>query len=159
MHTSCGRREEHPKVFSNHWGWIHASTNWENTVKLEEIDLVDIVTPNFMHAPVAKAAIAAGKNVSCEKPIAGTLAEASEMVEAGRERPGQDVRLVQLPPLPGRRSGPQAGEGRRGRQDPPRPGVLPPRLGRRVDPPGLAVPEGRVPARAPTATSMPTSST
>ena len=25
MHTSCGRREEHPKVFSNHWGWTHAS--------------------------------------------------------------------------------------------------------------------------------------
>ena len=37
-----------------------------------------------MHAPVAMAAIAAGKHVSCEKPIAGTLAEAREMVEAAR---------------------------------------------------------------------------
>src|SRR3954463_10488963 len=54
MHISCGRREEHPKVFSNHWGWTHSSTNWESTVRLEEVDLVDIVTPNYMHAPVAK---------------------------------------------------------------------------------------------------------
>src|SRR5208337_1247772 len=85
MYTSCGRREEHSKIFSNHWGWIHASTNWEHTVRLPEIDLVDIVTPNFMHAPVALAAIEAGKNVSCEKPIAGTLAEACAMVEAAEQ--------------------------------------------------------------------------
>jgi len=85
MYTSCGRRQEHPKIFSNHWGWTHASTNWENAVRLPEIDLVDIVTPNFMHAPVAMAAIEAGKNVSCEKPIAGTLAEARAMVEAAEQ--------------------------------------------------------------------------
>ncbi len=50
-----------------------------------EIGLVDIVTPNNMHAAMAKAAIAAGKHVACEKPIAGTLAEAREMVEAARK--------------------------------------------------------------------------
>jgi len=79
MHTSCGRREERPKVFSNTWGWTHSASNWEATVKLPEIDLVDIVTPNNMHASVAKAAIAAGKHVACEKPIAGTLVEAREI--------------------------------------------------------------------------------
>ena len=85
MHTTFGQKEENPEVFAKHWGWINVSTSWEDTVKSPEIDLVDIVTPNFMHAPVAKAAIAAGKNVSCEKPIAGTLAEAREMVEAARK--------------------------------------------------------------------------
>ena len=49
-----------------------------------DIDLVDIVTPNFMHAPPARAAIAAGKPVACEKPIAGTLADAREMVAAAK---------------------------------------------------------------------------
>ena len=44
-----------------------------------------MVTPNYMHAPVAQAAIAAGKPVSCEKPIAGTLADAREMVEAAKK--------------------------------------------------------------------------
>jgi predicted dehydrogenase len=84
MHISCGRRDEHPKVFANTWGWAHASSNWEQTVRSPEVDLVDIVTPNDVHAVVAKAAIEAGKHVACEKPIAGTLAEAREMVEAAR---------------------------------------------------------------------------
>ena len=38
-----------------------------------------------MHAPPAKAAIAAGKPCSCEKPIAGSLSDAREMVEAARK--------------------------------------------------------------------------
>ena len=52
---------------------------------LAEIGLVDIVTPNFMHAPPAKAAIAAGKPVSCEKPIAGTLDDAREMAVSAKK--------------------------------------------------------------------------
>ena len=84
MHTSCGRREEHSKDFSKNWGWLRASANWENTVRSAEIDLVDVVTPNFLHAKIATAAIEAGKHVACEKPIAATLAEAREMVQAAR---------------------------------------------------------------------------
>jgi predicted dehydrogenase len=85
MHTSCGRREEHNKAFANHWGWEHASGNWRNVVANPEIDLVDVVTPNHLHAEVALEAIAHGKHVACEKPIAGTLAEARQMVEAARK--------------------------------------------------------------------------
>jgi predicted dehydrogenase len=85
MHTSCGRREEHPKTFSNHWGWQHSSSKWQEVVKSDEIDLVDIVTPNKLHAPMAMAAIEAGKHVACEKPIASSLAEARDMVEAARK--------------------------------------------------------------------------
>lgn len=85
MHTSVGRREEHPKTFANAWGWQHASGNWRNVVQSDEIDLVDIVTPNNMHAEMAMAAIAAGKHVACEKPLAGSLAEARQMVEAARK--------------------------------------------------------------------------
>ena len=82
MHTVYGMAGEDPKSFGERWGWKNASTDWEALVKSPEIGLVDIVTPNFMHAPPAKAAIAAGKPCSCEKPIAGTLAEAREMAEA-----------------------------------------------------------------------------
>ncbi len=82
MHTVYGMEAENPKAFAEKWGWQNASTDWEALVKSPEIGLVDIVTPNFMHAPPAKAAIAAGKACSCEKPIAGTLQEAREMAEA-----------------------------------------------------------------------------
>lgn len=85
MHTVFGQPEENPTVFAQNWGWKNASTDWEALVKSPEIGLVDVVTPNYMHAPVAKAAIAAGKPVACEKPIAGTLADAREMVEAAKK--------------------------------------------------------------------------
>ena len=84
MHTVFGQPEENPKVFADNWGWQNASTDWEQLVRSPEIGLVDVVTPNYMHAPVARAAIAAGKPVSCEKPIAGTLDEAREMAAAAK---------------------------------------------------------------------------
>ena len=84
-HTTFGQPEENPRAFADNWGWANASTDWKALVKSAEIDLVDVATPNYMHAPVAKAAIVAGKNCACEKPIAGTLKEAREMAEAARK--------------------------------------------------------------------------
>ena len=91
MHTVFGQKEENPAAFADNWGWQHASTDWEAVVRSPEIGLVDVVTPNYMHAPVAQAAIAAGKPCACEKPIAGSLADARDMVEAAR-RPARSRR-------------------------------------------------------------------
>ena len=85
MHTVFGQAEENPKAFADNWGWQNASTDWQQLVSSPEIGLVDVVTPNYMHAPPAKAAIAAGKPCACEKPIAGSLSDAREMVEAARK--------------------------------------------------------------------------
>ena len=85
MHTVFGQPAENPRAFADNWDWQNASTDWRKLVKSPRIDLVDIATPNFMHAPVAKAAIAAGKNVSCEKPLANTLKDAREMAAAARK--------------------------------------------------------------------------
>jgi predicted dehydrogenase len=85
MHTVFGQAEENPAAFAANWGWQHASTDWEAVVRSPEIGLVDVVTPNYMHAPVAKAAIAAGKPCACEKPVAGSLADARAMVEAAKK--------------------------------------------------------------------------
>ena len=84
MHSVFGQPEENPQMFAANWGWKNASTDWEHLVRSPEIGLVDIVTPNYMHAPVARAAIAAGKPVCCEKPIAGSLSDAREMVGAAK---------------------------------------------------------------------------
>jgi predicted dehydrogenase len=84
MHTNCGRRQEDAQAFAATWGWQHASDHWQEVVRSPEIELVDIVTPNHLHAEMAKAALAAGKHVACEKPLAGTLGEARAMVEAAR---------------------------------------------------------------------------
>ncbi len=82
MHTVFGQPEENPQVFADNWGWQHAATDWKAVVRSPEIGLIDVVTPNYMHAPVAREAIAAGKPVACEKPIAGTLSDAREMAQA-----------------------------------------------------------------------------
>ena len=85
MHTVAGLPEEDPGAFAKQWGWQNASTDWKSLVKCEEIDLVDVVTPNYMHAPVAEAALAAGKSCSCEKPISSTLKGAREMALAAKQ--------------------------------------------------------------------------
>jgi len=86
MHTVFGQPEEKPKSFARRWGWQKVSTDWKALVKDEEVDLVDIVTPNYMHAPVAIAALEAGKAVSCEKPISDTLKQAREMAALAKKK-------------------------------------------------------------------------
>ncbi len=48
------------------------------------IDIIDICLPPHLHGPIAMKAFAAGKHVICEKPIAGSVAEADRMLEAAR---------------------------------------------------------------------------
>lgn len=85
MHTSFGIKEENPQVFARRWGWQNWATDWKKVVRNEEIDLVDIVTPNHMHMPVALEALAARKPVATEKPIAGTLKDARAMAQAAKK--------------------------------------------------------------------------
>ena len=63
-------------------GYEKWTVDWREAVTDPEVDVVDIVTPNFLHREIAMAAIAAGKHVYCEKPLALTAAEAKEMYEA-----------------------------------------------------------------------------
>src|SRR6185369_10519847 len=51
-------------------GDVATSTNYEDIVKRDDVHAVIIATPNFTHKPIALAAIAHGKHVLCEKPIA-----------------------------------------------------------------------------------------
>jgi predicted dehydrogenase len=63
-------------------GITAAFTDWHDVLKHPGVDAVVIATPNFTHAPIALAAIAAHKHVMCEKPIAMNLEEAKAMLAA-----------------------------------------------------------------------------
>jgi predicted dehydrogenase len=63
-------------------GYQRWTVDWREAVADPEVDVVDIVTPNFLHKEIAMAAIAAGKHVYCEKPLALSAADAKEMYEA-----------------------------------------------------------------------------
>ncbi|MCM2131620.1 Gfo/Idh/MocA family protein [Larsenimonas rhizosphaerae] len=69
------------------WGFARATDDWRALVADSRVDVVDICAPNFLHKEIALAAIAAGKHVYAEKPLALCTADAEEMVEAA-ERAG-----------------------------------------------------------------------
>ena len=54
--------------------------DYKPLVARDDLDIVNVCTPNFLHAPVAIAALESGKHVLCEKPLASTLADAEAMV-------------------------------------------------------------------------------
>ena len=54
-------------------------------LKGEEIDAVDICTPNYLHAPMAITALRAGCHVLCEKPVARNATEAKKMVNTAKK--------------------------------------------------------------------------
>lgn len=68
-------------------GFQRSADDWRQVVEDPSLDLIDICTPNDMHHDIAMAAIAAGKHVYCEKPLANTAELALEMTEAA-ERAG-----------------------------------------------------------------------
>jgi predicted dehydrogenase len=85
MHTIAGRNQPELDEFAAKWGWQHTSTDWKSAVANPDIGLVDIGTPNNMHAEMTIAALEAGKHVACEKPLAGNFAEARAMRDAARK--------------------------------------------------------------------------
>ena len=78
----CARREDKVKAFAEQWGYESYETDYKKLIARNDIDAVDICTPNDTHAEIAIAAINAGKMILCEKPLAKNLAEAEKMVEA-----------------------------------------------------------------------------
>ncbi|MFV0416356.1 MAG: Gfo/Idh/MocA family protein [Chthoniobacterales bacterium] len=82
LHTICGRSQKNVKKAASQLGWTHSSADWRTVVENPEIDIIDICTPNDSHCEIAVAAAHAGKAVLCEKPLALTVAQGKQMVDA-----------------------------------------------------------------------------
>lgn len=78
----CSRNPEKVKAFAAQWGYESSETDWKALVNRDDIDAIDICTPNDTHAEIAIAAAAKGKMILCEKPLSRTLAEGQKMVDA-----------------------------------------------------------------------------
>ncbi|MFC9627930.1 Gfo/Idh/MocA family protein [Streptomyces mirabilis] len=78
----CGRDASAVRAMADQHGWAAAETDWRALIARDDVDLVDICTPGDSHAEIALAALAAGKHVLCEKPLANTVEEAEAMTEA-----------------------------------------------------------------------------
>jgi predicted dehydrogenase len=85
MHTICGRNAGALETARATFGWKKACTDWRAVVNSPEIDIIDIGTSNVTHAQIGIAAAKAGKHIFCEKPLALTVADAKQMVDAVRK--------------------------------------------------------------------------
>ncbi len=77
----CSAQRERAETVARQFAVPHATTEYRDLLGAD-VDAVVITTPPALHRPMALDAIAAGKHVFCEKPLAATLAEAVEMRDA-----------------------------------------------------------------------------
>jgi len=82
MTVIVGRNADAVASSAAKWGWRESAADWREVIARDDIDIVDIVTPGHSHDEIAIAALAAGKHVLCEKPLANTVEDAERMVHA-----------------------------------------------------------------------------
>lgn len=80
--------EQRAAALQRRWGWQRLERDWKAITRAEDIDVVDVCVPNHLHAEIAIDALAHGKHVICEKPLAHDLAGAREMCRAASEASG-----------------------------------------------------------------------
>ena len=90
----AGRDGRAAQETADRFGWAGVETDWRRLLERDDVDLVDICTPGDTHAEIALAALAAGKHVLCEKPLANTVAEAQEMASAAERAAARGVRSM-----------------------------------------------------------------
>ncbi|GLZ78400.1 oxidoreductase [Actinorhabdospora filicis] len=94
MVAVCGRDPRRTAEAADRLGWEGHHTDWRELIARDDIDLVDICTPGDSHAEIALAALAAGKHVLCEKPLANTLDEAEAMAGAADAARANGIRAM-----------------------------------------------------------------
>ena len=68
-------------------GFEFATDNWKDLIKRDDIDIIEVCTPNYLHKEVIIEALKAGKHVNCEKPLAMNLIEAKEILNMANSHP------------------------------------------------------------------------
>jgi predicted dehydrogenase len=73
-------------AMAQQFGFRRGTGDWQTLLMDPSIDVISITTPNALHKPMALAAIAAGKHVHCEKPLAPYLNDSLEMLAAAEAK-------------------------------------------------------------------------
>ena len=81
----CDRDPEKAARVAAKFGIPRSTGRFDDLLADDVVDAVDICTPNFLHAPMATAALEAGKHVLCERPLARSGTEAAAMLKAAKK--------------------------------------------------------------------------
>ncbi|MDO8588071.1 MAG: Gfo/Idh/MocA family oxidoreductase [Armatimonadota bacterium] len=84
IYAICDIKPDVAKAVAEQYGVKRVFTDYNEMLRLDEVDVVDVCTPNDVHSPAGVAALDAGKHVLVEKPVARTAAEAQALVDAAR---------------------------------------------------------------------------
>ena len=76
------------------YGWAETATDWRSLLDRDDVHIIDVCAPGWMHAEIAIAALDAGKHVLLEKPLANTLAEAEAMTAAAQAARARGVQSM-----------------------------------------------------------------
>ena len=90
----AGRDAGRAQAAAAQFGWAEGVDDWRPLLERDDVHVVDILTPGDSHAEIAIAALAAGKHVICEKPLATTVEEAQRMTEAATAASARGVRSM-----------------------------------------------------------------
>jgi predicted dehydrogenase len=82
LQAVAARDTEKARAFADRWGYKRVESDWRKLVAADDIDAVDICTPNNLHAEIAIEAAKHGKAILCEKPLSMDAAEGEKMVAA-----------------------------------------------------------------------------
>ena len=83
--TICDLDGEKAEAVAAKTGGCGISTELDQVIADRDIDIIDICLPPNLHCPVALKALAAGKHVICEKPLACSLDEADQIIAASEQ--------------------------------------------------------------------------
>lgn len=73
------------EAFAERWGYDEVSYNWQSVVERDDIDIIDICTPTYMHKDMIIKSLNAGKHVMCEKPFTLSYSDALEILDASNK--------------------------------------------------------------------------
>lgn len=87
MKCVCAKdSEENLRLFAERYGWNEIETDWKKLVARDDIDLISVATPGFLHKEMVLEAAQNGKHILCEKPLANSYSDALEMLAAVQDK-------------------------------------------------------------------------
>ena len=93
LQVICDMDQARARSVADMTGAVDVSSEPEAVIGRSDVDAVIVASPDFTHAPLSKACIAAGKPVLCEKPLSQSSDECLEVIKAEQNTGKQHVML------------------------------------------------------------------
>ncbi len=98
LKVACGRHQDSLKEFADRWGWEHTESDWKKMVRRDDVDIVDVSAPQYLHYDITMEALRAGQARVLREAARDERPAGEGDVRAGREAGCDALHQPQLPP-------------------------------------------------------------